>query len=333
MGAGGQRQHVGQADRGGHRGHRGGRRHRLARDAGRAGQDAPPQDPRRDPGRPLQARAPGRPGGQRHRRHRPGGLQPVPVLLGPLHRADRRRRPDHGARRGQEPRACGYRHLAGRLPRRARRAASRPARSPRPPAAGWPGPPSRTRRPTTPPSSPGSTPAVPRRSRTSRAPPDADAEEAALSAVLPPTLHLTLERTEVLRYGENPHQRGSRYRIAGTASWWDAMVQHAGNPLSYLNLFDGDAAWRLVHELAADAGAGPGGGGHHQARQPVRRRGGRRPGHRLRACARVRRAERLRRGGRHRGRRHHRGGRGRGRRARRPTSSSRRPSRPRRSRS
>jgi len=87
---------------------------------------------------------------------------------------------------------------------------------------------------------------------------DADAEEAALAAVLPPTLHLTLERTEVLRYGENPHQRGSRYRIAGTASWWDAMVQHAGNPLSYLNLFDGDAAWRLVHELAADADAGTG---------------------------------------------------------------------------
>ena len=69
----------------------------------------------------------------------------------------------------------------------------------------------------------------------------------------PPTLHLTLERTEVLRYGENPHQRGSRYRIAGTRSWWDDMVQHGGNPLSYLNLFDGDAAWRLVHELAADA--------------------------------------------------------------------------------
>ncbi len=89
---------------------------------------------------------------------------------------------------------------------------------------------------------------------------DADAAEAALSAVLPPTLHLTLERTEVLRYGENPHQRGSRYRIAGTASWWDAMVQHAGNPLSYLNLFDGDAAWRLVHELAADAAGGAGGG-------------------------------------------------------------------------
>ena len=36
----------------------------------------------------------------------------------------------------------------------------------------------------------------------------ADAEESELSTVLPPTLHLTLERTDVLRYGENPHQRG-----------------------------------------------------------------------------------------------------------------------------
>ncbi len=82
----------------------------------------------------------------------------------------------------------------------------------------------------------------------------ADPDEAALGAVLPPTLHLTLERTEVLRYGENPHQRGARYRTAGTASWWDDLVQHGGKELSYLNLFDGDAAWRLVHELSHDAG-------------------------------------------------------------------------------
>jgi phosphoribosylaminoimidazolecarboxamide formyltransferase/IMP cyclohydrolase len=32
------------------------------------------------------------------------------------------------------------------------------------------------------------------------------------------------------------------------------MTQHGGRDLSYLNLFDGDAAWRLVHELSADAG-------------------------------------------------------------------------------
>jgi phosphoribosylaminoimidazolecarboxamide formyltransferase / IMP cyclohydrolase len=75
-----------------------------------------------------------------------------------------------------------------------------------------------------------------------------------LNAVLPPTLHLTLERTAILRYGENPHQRGTRYRTVGTTSWWDSLTQHAGKELSYLNLFDGDAAWRLVHELAADTG-------------------------------------------------------------------------------
>ena len=71
--------------------------------------------------------------------------------------------------------------------------------------------------------------------------------------VVPTTLHLTLERADVVRYGENPHQIGARYRVAGTTPWWDRVVQHAGTALSYLNLFDADAAWRLVHELAADA--------------------------------------------------------------------------------
>ena len=71
----------------------------------------------------------------------------------------------------------------------------------------------------------------------------------AAAGVLPPTLHLALERTGTLRYGENPHQHGARYRILGQRSWWDAVVQHGGKALSYLNIFDADAAWRLVHEL------------------------------------------------------------------------------------
>jgi phosphoribosylaminoimidazolecarboxamide formyltransferase/IMP cyclohydrolase len=71
--------------------------------------------------------------------------------------------------------------------------------------------------------------------------------------VVPATLHLTLERAEIVRYGENPHQTGARYRFAGTTPWWDSVTQHAGTALSYLNLFDADAAWRLVHELADDA--------------------------------------------------------------------------------
>jgi phosphoribosylaminoimidazolecarboxamide formyltransferase / IMP cyclohydrolase len=73
-----------------------------------------------------------------------------------------------------------------------------------------------------------------------------------VDAVVPSTLHLTLERASVVRYGENPHQIGARYRIAGTTPWWDGVAQHAGSALSYLNLFDADAAWRLVHELASD---------------------------------------------------------------------------------
>ena len=69
------------------------------------------------------------------------------------------------------------------------------------------------------------------------------------AAALPDTLELRLERAQDLRYGENPHQQGARYRQLGTHSWWDDVVQHAGLPLSYLNLFDAAAAWQLVHEM------------------------------------------------------------------------------------
>ena len=74
----------------------------------------------------------------------------------------------------------------------------------------------------------------------------------AIDAVVPSTLHLTLERADVVRYGENPHQIGARYRRSGSTPWWDGVLQHAGTALSYLNLFDADAAWRLVHELNDD---------------------------------------------------------------------------------
>lgn len=71
---------------------------------------------------------------------------------------------------------------------------------------------------------------------------------------LPSTIHLTLERAAVMRYGENPHQFGARYRMVGQSPWWDAAVQHSGKELSYLNVFDADAAWRLVHELVPGTG-------------------------------------------------------------------------------
>jgi phosphoribosylaminoimidazolecarboxamide formyltransferase/IMP cyclohydrolase len=86
-----------------------------------------------------------------------------------------------------------------------------------------------------------------------------DEQEAATSKSddpLPPSIHLALERTdEKLRYGENPHQQGARYRTIGRTSWWDSVEQFSGLALSYLNLYDTEAAWQLVHDLAPDAGA------------------------------------------------------------------------------
>ncbi|HVF13368.1 MAG TPA: bifunctional phosphoribosylaminoimidazolecarboxamide formyltransferase/IMP cyclohydrolase, partial [Acidimicrobiales bacterium] len=66
---------------------------------------------------------------------------------------------------------------------------------------------------------------------------------------LPSTLHLDLEKAEDLRYGENPHQKGARYRRVGSSGWWDGVEQHGGMALSYLNLCDAEAAWLLVHDL------------------------------------------------------------------------------------
>ncbi len=70
---------------------------------------------------------------------------------------------------------------------------------------------------------------------------------------LPRHLDVALERAEILRYGENPHQQGARYREVGKRSLWDAAEQHSGLALSYLNLFDAEAAWRLAHELVGAA--------------------------------------------------------------------------------
>ena len=77
----------------------------------------------------------------------------------------------------------------------------------------------------------------------------AASDRAADAAGLPRTVHLRLERAEMLRYGENPHQAAARYRRAGTKSLRDGIVQHSGPGLSYLNLFDGHAAWRLATDL------------------------------------------------------------------------------------
>jgi phosphoribosylaminoimidazolecarboxamide formyltransferase/IMP cyclohydrolase len=74
--------------------------------------------------------------------------------------------------------------------------------------------------------------------------------------LLPDSLPLAYEKVPLeLRYGENPHQRAALYRRQGATPWWTGMTQHAGLALSYLNLYDADAAWLLVHDM--DPAGGP----------------------------------------------------------------------------
>ena len=76
--------------------------------------------------------------------------------------------------------------------------------------------------------------------------------------VLPPTLHVTASREErTLRYGENPHQRAALYRTDGASPWWATATQYGGIALSYLNLYDADAAWLLAHDIGAASGDRP----------------------------------------------------------------------------
>ena len=125
LGVGLQRRHVEGAGRVGDRPHVGRGGHRIARDARRPGQDPAPQDPRWHPRRPLQARTRRRPRSQQHHGHRPRRLQPLSVPVRAQCRADRHRRPHHGAGRGQEPRARRGGRRPGRLRPGARRVAAR----------------------------------------------------------------------------------------------------------------------------------------------------------------------------------------------------------------
>ncbi|MBT8240141.1 MAG: bifunctional phosphoribosylaminoimidazolecarboxamide formyltransferase/IMP cyclohydrolase, partial [Acidimicrobiia bacterium] len=42
------------------------------------------------------------------------------------------------------------------------------------------------------------------------------------------------------------------YRVNGKESWWDSVTQHSGVELSYLNIFDADAAWSLANTVSPE---------------------------------------------------------------------------------
>ena len=73
---------------------------------------------------------------------------------------------------------------------------------------------------------------------------------------LPDTLNLSFSQVNTLRYGENPHQQGALYVPAGGASGGIAHARQLhGRELSFNNLMDADAAWRVVSDFAQPAAA------------------------------------------------------------------------------
>lgn len=66
---------------------------------------------------------------------------------------------------------------------------------------------------------------------------------------------LKLTAVQSLRYGENPHQQATLYKVNNTNignTGLDAFKQLSGKELSYNNWLDIDAAWALINEFEAE---------------------------------------------------------------------------------
>ena len=83
---------------------------------------------------------------------------------------------------------------------------------------------------------------------------NADAPAPSAPATFPERLQLAFDRAEILRYGENSHQRAAFYRDAAPVPGGIAAYrQLQGKELSYNNIADADAAWECVKSFAAPA--------------------------------------------------------------------------------
>jgi phosphoribosylaminoimidazolecarboxamide formyltransferase/IMP cyclohydrolase len=78
--------------------------------------------------------------------------------------------------------------------------------------------------------------------------------DAAAAAGFPAELRLDYRLAQALRYGENPHQRGALYVDPAAPEGSVARARQVqGKELSYNNLLDLDAAWRLAREFERPA--------------------------------------------------------------------------------
>ena len=73
-------------------------------------------------------------------------------------------------------------------------------------------------------------------------------------AALPGTVRVIDPLAQVLRYGENPHQKAALY-VDGSGKGVAAAQQLQGKELSYNNIVDLDACWELVSEFDASQDA------------------------------------------------------------------------------
>ncbi|GGM13478.1 bifunctional phosphoribosylaminoimidazolecarboxamide formyltransferase/IMP cyclohydrolase [Promicromonospora citrea] len=82
-----------------------------------------------------------------------------------------------------------------------------------------------------------------------------DGADGPVSTGFPAWMGGTWERADVLRYGENPHQRAALYTRGDGASGLAQAEQLHGKAMSYNNYVDADAAWRAAwdHEEPAVA--------------------------------------------------------------------------------
>lgn len=72
--------------------------------------------------------------------------------------------------------------------------------------------------------------------------------------IFPPTWNLSVKRVQVLRYGENPHQKAAFYRDPSiTGPCVGNAVQLSGKELSYNNILDLNSAFEIVREFTEPA--------------------------------------------------------------------------------
>ena len=68
------------------------------------------------------------------------------------------------------------------------------------------------------------------------------------NGTLPAQIRLDLERVQVMRYGENPHQQGALYRYSNAPA---AFEQLHGQEMSYNNWLDLDGSWQAAQDFDA----------------------------------------------------------------------------------